>query len=114
MKTTLTLIALLLAVFAVPASADIRVTPAGVAPLRFDTAPGSGDWTTLSVGTAATTYTTAPALDAAVSTLNAANITAGLATTASWPPTVSSAARWNDGTGIGALRSLQTRPSAND
>ena len=115
MKLTLTLIAaLLLAVFTVPASADIRVTPAGVAPLRFDTAPGSGDWTTLSVGTAATTYTTAPALDAAVSTLNAANITAALATTTSWPPTVSGSARWNDGTGIGALRSLQTRPSAND
>ena len=115
MKHRLNLIAaLLLAVFTVPASADIRVTPAGVVPLRFDTAPGSGDWTTLSVGTLATTYTTAPALDAAVSTLNAANITAALATTTSWPPTVSGSARWNDGTGIGALRSLQTRPSAND
>ena len=66
MKPTLTLIAaLLLAVFTMPASADIRVTPAGVAPLRFDTAPGSGDWTTLSVGGTAGTYTSTAALDAA-------------------------------------------------
>ena len=107
------LTALLFAVSTAPAVADIRVTPAGVAPLRFDTAPASGDWSTLSVGGAAGTYTSTAALDTAVSNLNAANITTALAATASWPPTGSTLARWNNGTAVGAQRCLQTRANGN-
>lgn len=87
----------------------ISVTGAGAGPLDFPAVPAVGDWSTLSVGTANTTYGTAAALDAAVQTLNATAIATVLGQSATDPSTTSGVARWNST----RLR-LQSKPTGVD
>ena len=104
------LLATALAWTAPGAMAAISVTAGGAGPLTFNTLPTVADgWSTLSVGTAAGTYTNAAALDTAVKTLNATSITTPLGSSATLPPSQNAIARWNS-----AGLYLQTRPTAND
>ena len=92
------------------ARAAISVTSSGAGPLTFNALPTVADgWSTLTIGTAATTYTTAAGLDGAVNTLNASSITTALGSSATLPPSQNGTARWNS-----AGLYLQTRPTGND
>ena len=78
--------------------------------MTFGALPTVADgWSTLSTGTASTTYTNAAGLDAAVKTLAASSITTALGSSATLPPSQNVIARWNS-----AGLWLQTRPTGND
>jgi len=91
------------------AHSAVSVTAAGGGPLDFATAPVAADFSTIGVGTAATTTTTA-ALDAAIvaNTVASAIVTA-LPNAATQPPTTDALARHST-----SYFALQTRPTGND
>jgi len=88
--------------------AAILVGPTGTGTLTFDATPAATEWSTLNVGGAgAGDFTTAAALDGAVITNNAANITTVLGTSGTRPLSANVIARHNTGTG----KWLQTCPT---
>src|SRR5688572_9664229 len=98
----------LLAVPQTPALAALVIGPTGLSLQTFDTPPPASSWSTLSIPGAASDIETHAALDAAVQTVSATNITAQLVTDQANPPGNGSTARWSS-SGL----YLQTRPTGN-
>src|SRR3954452_14018234 len=73
----------------VPEAREASVTPSGYTN-DFSTQPTAADWSTLSIGTAAATITTAAALDAAVHGVAAGSITTPVGTGLNEPPDLNS------------------------
>src|SRR5947208_2866875 len=94
-----------LACLAATGHAQISFTAAGTGVKTFDTAPTIADgWSTLTVGTAATTYTTSNGLYTAVQNVAASTVNTVLGTSTTVPPSANAIARHN-----GTLFRLQTR-----
>jgi hypothetical protein len=108
-RATLLAIALL---FAWHAPAQISIGPTGSGLRTFNTLPTVAEgWSTMSVGSIASTYNSAVNLDNHVSnTVTATNLNGALTGSATVnPPAVTSIARWNS-----VNFNLQTRPTGND
>ncbi len=112
MKFSAALLLTLLVPLLVPrAVAQIVIGPGGSAVQTFNSLPTVADgWSGLSVGTLASTFTTAVALDGHVITNASTNqITVALTANGTVPPTTAVLPRWNS-----AGLYLQTKASAND
>jgi hypothetical protein len=83
LATAITAVALM---SAMPCRAQIPVDAAGAGPLTFNATPLAAEFATAVLNGTAPTFATAAALDAAVQTLNANNITRRLPTDGNVPP----------------------------
>src|SRR5688572_16223289 len=72
--------------FATSAFAAIPIGEGVNGPFTFDTAPGSGDWTTISLAGGGTTFTSIETLTTGIQGLDAAAITTPLPTSGTNPP----------------------------
>lgn len=104
-------VAVIMAMFLAGQADAAVVGPAGYTNAIGNTAPATSDFSTLSVGAdLAGTYTTAAALDAAVSNnTSAASITTALGTSGTVPPSANSIFRVNTGLSV-----IQSRPTGNE
>ena len=95
-------------------SAQISVGTTGTGTNAFGSQPTVAQgWSTLTVGAAGGTYTTAAGLDAAIiGSANRSTITTPLGASGTLPPSANAIARWNSDAANGLY--LQTRPTGND
>ncbi|HYE33684.1 MAG TPA: hypothetical protein VEH27_19850 [Methylomirabilota bacterium] len=92
---------------AVTHQAAIQVGPTGTGVQTFDTQPVAADWSTLAVAGAAGDFTTASAIDTAVQSHAATDITTAIGSSSTVPPSANGIARRNT-----TNRYLQSRSSA--